>query len=227
MITIIGTAHVFDLSSILTKIFKEKNPEIICVELDKKRYNGLVSSNYNNKNKEKIPILYKIFAKFQNNLAKNYGIVPGDDMLTAISYAKTNNLPIGLIDMDAKDLYEQAIDKMTFTEKLNISIIAVFIVIFGWLYIKINRAESDFKNLNNDVQGHLQNFESSYPNLKEVLIDERNKNMAKKMINYNKKYKRIIACVGKAHTPGISKLFIKNNIEFSIIDIKQLQSLHN
>jgi pheromone shutdown protein TraB len=34
MITLIGTGHVFDLSSALTEIFDEKLPEVICVELE-------------------------------------------------------------------------------------------------------------------------------------------------------------------------------------------------
>jgi hypothetical protein len=35
MIYLIGTGHVFDLSSALLKIFDEKSLEIFCVELDK------------------------------------------------------------------------------------------------------------------------------------------------------------------------------------------------
>ena len=43
MITLIGTGHVFDLSSSLLKIFDEKNPDMICVELDYYRYDILLA----------------------------------------------------------------------------------------------------------------------------------------------------------------------------------------
>ena len=43
MIILIGTGHVFNLSQQLLEIFNEKQPEIICVELDKQRYNALLA----------------------------------------------------------------------------------------------------------------------------------------------------------------------------------------
>ena len=40
MITLIGTGHVFNLTQQLLDIFDEIRPEIICVELDKQRYDA-------------------------------------------------------------------------------------------------------------------------------------------------------------------------------------------
>ena len=42
MITLIGTGHVFNLSSALKNVFNEKNPDVICVELDQQRLRALM-----------------------------------------------------------------------------------------------------------------------------------------------------------------------------------------
>ena len=43
MITLIGTGHVFDLSQALLEILDERQPQVIGVELDRQRYQGLMS----------------------------------------------------------------------------------------------------------------------------------------------------------------------------------------
>ena len=78
MITLIGTGHVFNLSQALINIFEDIQPEILCVELDKQRYNALLIKQTNpDKYKEmqkNLPILYKLLSKFQDEMAKEYGV---------------------------------------------------------------------------------------------------------------------------------------------------------
>ena len=74
MITLIGTGHVFNLSSALIDIFDEKNPNVICVELDQQRLNALLlkktdPERYKEASKNN-PFIYKILARFQDNMAK-------------------------------------------------------------------------------------------------------------------------------------------------------------
>ena len=42
MITLIGTGHVFNLSAALNRVFDEKKPDVICVELDQQRLHALI-----------------------------------------------------------------------------------------------------------------------------------------------------------------------------------------
>ena len=71
MITLIGTGHVFDLSSALTSVFDDKQPDVICVELDKQRYNAIVMKRSNPKSYEQsrknLPFVYRLLARFQDN----------------------------------------------------------------------------------------------------------------------------------------------------------------
>jgi len=77
MIILIGTGHVFNLSQQLLEIFDEKQPDIICVELDKQRYNALLAKKANpdayKKYEKKVPFIYKLLSKFQEGMANEYG----------------------------------------------------------------------------------------------------------------------------------------------------------
>jgi pheromone shutdown protein TraB len=61
MIVLIGTGHVFDLSSSLLKIFDEKTPDVICVELDKQRFQAIMMKRRN-------PKSYNEAKKWQANM---------------------------------------------------------------------------------------------------------------------------------------------------------------
>jgi pheromone shutdown protein TraB len=124
MITLIGTGHVFNLSNALLRIFDEKNPDVMCVELDKQRYNALMIklSNpeaYKDAGKN-LPLLYKLLARFQDSMAKEYGVTAGDEMLTAINYAQGRQLPVEFIDMNAQNLFPRMLKSMPMSEKLKL-----------------------------------------------------------------------------------------------------------
>ena len=72
MITLIGTGHVFDLSSALLAVFDEKKPDVICVELDRRRYNALLMKRNHPESykhaEKKLPVVYKLLARFQELL---------------------------------------------------------------------------------------------------------------------------------------------------------------
>ena len=76
MITIIGTGHVFDLSSNLNFLFDKKKPDLICVELDKDRYIILSMRNSDSKQfirlRKNVPLIYLLFMRFQEKTAKKY-----------------------------------------------------------------------------------------------------------------------------------------------------------
>ena len=81
MITLIGTGHVFDLEEALQKIFQQKNPDVLCVELDKQRYHALMMKQQDpekyKQSAKKLPFLYRLLAQFQENMAKRFGVSPG------------------------------------------------------------------------------------------------------------------------------------------------------
>ena len=124
MITLIGTGHIFNLSDALLNIFDEKQPDILCVELDKQRFNALMMKKHDpdgyKKAEKNLPIIYKLLSRFQESMANEYGVTAGEEMLTTINYAQSHQLPIAFIDMNAQRLFSRMLKTMSFSEKFRI-----------------------------------------------------------------------------------------------------------
>jgi pheromone shutdown protein TraB len=223
MITLIGTGHVFDLSSAIIDIFDEKIPDVICVELDRQRYNALMIKNtdyerYKNTRKN-VPLIYKILARFQDNMAKEYGVNAGDEMLTAIKYAQSHQIPLEFIDMNAQKLFSNMLKSMSISEKLRLLLSGI-----GGLFVSKKKVESELKKIENEFDDYIEKISEKFPTIKRVLIDERNSYMTKKLISLSEEKNNIFACIGDGHINGISKLLIQENINFDVIRLKELRN---
>ena len=123
-ITLIGTGHVFDLSSALFRIFDDKLPDVICLELDEQRFAALEHKKReplaSQKPSKNLPFIYQLLARFQQNMAQQYGINAGDEMLAAAEYARTHQIPVELVDMNAQKLFTKMWKTMPFLEKLRL-----------------------------------------------------------------------------------------------------------
>ena len=75
MITLIGTGHVFNLSQALLNIFEDKQPDILCVELDQQRYSALQIKQQDperyRQSQKNLPFIYKMLSKFQEGMEKS------------------------------------------------------------------------------------------------------------------------------------------------------------
>ena len=222
MIMLIGTGHVFDISTALTEIFDERQPDVICVELDGQRYNALIMKHtspesYKNA-KKNVPIIYKLLARFQDNMAKKYGVNAGDEMLTAIKYAQSHQIPLKLIDMNAQSLFTKMLRSMPISEKFRL-----FLSGFGGIFVSKKKVENEIKKIEGKFDTYIEQIGSSFPTIKRTLIDERNTHMAKKLTQLTENHHNIVACIGDGHIPGISKLLNSDNIEYDTIRLSKLR----
>jgi pheromone shutdown protein TraB len=224
MLVLIGTGHIFDLSSPLLSLFDEKNPDVICVELDKQRYNSLKAKEVNPEGykaaRKNLPIVYKLLARFQNSLAKEYGVAAGDEMLTAIKYAKNRQIPIEFIDMNAQILFTKMLRSMSLSEKLKLLFTG-----FGGFFISRKRVEKELGKFEKDFDFYLEEIGKKFPTIKRVLIDERNSYMAQKLYELTEEYVNVVALVGDGHIPGVSELLRLKEVEFETIRLSELRSL--
>lgn len=223
MITLIGTGHVFNLSAALNNLFDDKKPDVICVELDQQRLNALIIKKndpirYKNVSKNN-PFIYRILAKFQDNMAKEYGVSAGDEMLTAIKYAQSNGIPLELIDSNAQKLFSKMLKSMTLSEKIKLLLSG-----FSGLLIRKERVEKELKKIQNNFDDYLKEIGEKFPTIKKILIDERNENMAKRIIRLTENYDKIIVCIGDGHIIGISDILEEKNIEYEIIRLNDLRN---
>ncbi len=223
MITLIGTGHVFDLSSRLIEIFNEKNPDMVCVELDKRRYNALMMKISNpdgyKSAKKNLPFVYKLLARFQDNMAEEYGVTAGDEMLTAINYAKDHQIPVAFIDMDAQFLFSKMLRSMSFSEKFKL----LFAGFFGF-FVSKKSVEKELKRVEKNFDSYIEQIGDKFPTIKRVLIDERNVYMTQQLSNLNDEYEKVVALVGDGHVPGVSELLINKDIKLELIRLSELRS---
>ncbi len=223
MIVLIGTGHVFDLSSSLLKIFDEKNPDVVCVELDKQRFQAIMMKRNKPESyrevKKNLPLVYKLLARFQESMANEYGVSAGDEMLTAITYAQSHQLPVEFIDMNAQHLFTEMWRSMPFSEKFRLLLTG-----FGGIFISKKRVEKELKNFQDDFDSYIEKIGEKFPTIKETLIDKRDVYMVNKLTKLNEHYQKTMACIGDGHVPGISKLLKAKNIEFETIRLSELRS---
>ncbi len=222
MIVLIGTGHVFDLSNALLDIFDERQPDAIAVELDKQRYNALMMKRADPESyktaEKNVPILYKLLGRFQENMAKEYGVNAGDEMVTAITYAQSQQISLEFIDMNAQKLFSRMLRTMPFSEKLKLLLSGV-----GGFFISKKRVEGELKKIEGDFDNYIMQIGEKFPTIKRVLIDERNIHMQKKLKMLNEEHEKVIACIGDGHVPGISKLLTEEKIDHEIIRLKELR----
>lgn len=226
MITLIGTGHVFNLSQALLNIFDEKQPDILCVELDKQRYSALMLKQTDPEKYEESaknqPVIYRMMARFQDGMAQEYGVQAGEEMLTTINYAQTHQLPIAFIDMNAQHLFKKMLRQMTFREKIRLMFSA-----FGGFFVSKKRVEKELGNIEKNFDKYIEQIGDKFPTIKRVLIDERNQHMVSQLAIANDKFEKIIAVVGDGHVPGFTELLTKKEIDFEIVRLSELRKFDN
>jgi pheromone shutdown protein TraB len=223
MITLIGTGHVFNLTQALLDIFEEKQPELLCVELDKQRYNALMLKQSDpegyKKSEKNVPILYKLLARFQEGMANEYGVTAGAEMLTTIDFAKNHQLPLAFIDMNAQSLFKKMLKKMTLREKFKLMFSGL-----GGLFVNKKHVEKELKKIDKNFDKYIEQIGEKFPTIKRVLIDERDSFMVQHLSTANEQYGKIIAVVGDGHIPGLSRLLDKKEIEYESIRLSELRN---
>jgi len=225
MITLIGTGHVFDLTTPLLTIFDEKYPDVICVELDPQRYQALIQRqthpNDPGQPDTSLPFIYRLLARFQENMAHQYGVTAGSEMLTAINYAQSHQLPLEFIDTNAQQLFTTMWRTMPMREKLKLLLSGV-----SGLFVSRSQVEKELEKYQSDFDTYIQEIGSRFPTIKKVLIDDRNHHMATALETLASRYERIIACLGDGHVPGISALLTDKHLAFEAIRLPDLQHIH-
>ncbi len=229
-IILIGTAHISkDSVDEVKRAIKEHKPDIVAVELCKKRYDALTQKDkWENtpitsllkSNKAYLVLAQTFLSSIQRKLGKEYGVEPGSEMIAAIKEAKKNKIEIALIDRDITVTLKRAWKKMGIREKFRLS----------WEFMKAlvgydeeEMEELDLEELMKEdvISALMKEFGEIAPSVSNVLIHERDKYIAKKILNESKKGK-IVAVVGAGHLKGIQKYLKKKSLD---VDLKKLEEV--
>jgi len=217
-LTIIGTSHIAKQSlDEVKKAIEEEKPEIVALELDKRRLYALMS-----KKKEKISF-YNIFkigikgfifsligAWAEKKLGEYVGVSPGSEMKQAVKIAKKNKIKLALIDQDIEITLKRLSKTLTWKEKWNFVVDILKAVIFRKKEVDFDLRTVPSKKI---IKKLINKVKKRYPNIYNVLVKERNKVMAKNLVKLmkTKEESKILAIVGAGHEEEIIDI-IKNNI---------------
>ena len=212
-IKIVGTSHISKEShTLIAKAVEEFKPDIIAVELDRNRFLALQEQDLH-KTKPKGPsigdirklgltgFLFMLLGRWaQKKLGDVVGVEPGTDMKEAIKICKREKLILGLIDRDITITMQRLSKKFSFREKMRV----LWDVISAPFSKK--RVTFDLTKIPKDelIIKLISELKDRYPSLYEVLIDERNKFMAKKIFRLSKE-KKVLCVIGAGHKEGLIK----------------------
>jgi len=228
-LTIIGTSHIAKQSlEEVQKAIEHDHPDIVAVELDKRRMYSLLS---NKKNKASILDIKYIGVKgylfsliggyVQKKLGEKVKISPGSEMLAAVKLAKKNKLKIALIDQDILITLRRFSKYFGFREFLKILFVDTFRGMFfrEKLIKEYGFGSFDLKKVpdKQTIKKILIIVKKKYPGLYKVLIEERNEFMAARLINLMGKNedKNILAVVGAGHEEEIIEIIKKPGVSYS------------
>lgn len=179
------------------------NPDIIAVELDKKRFYAL-TNEIKGSFRDIFSLGVKAFlinligAYIEKKLGKIVGVNPGSEMKKAIELAKEHNLKISLIDQDVAITMKKLSKAITFKVVFRFikDIIRAFLGKRDIEMFDIRKVPS--KKVIDNI---LIKVKEKYPEIYKVLIEERNEVMAKNLYKLMNKYNdsKIFAVVGAGH----------------------------
>jgi len=205
---LIGTAHISQQSAdLVRKVIEEEKPDVVCVELDEKRYQSLSDKkkweelDLKNVIKEKqlsTLMINILLASYQKKLGEKLGVNPGVELLEAAKTAKENNIPIELCDRDVRITLRRAWNSMSFWQKIKFLTAGL-----AGVFEKEELSEEKLTELRKtDVLNEMMTeLGKVMPVLKSVLIDERDIYLAQKI--KESKGNKVIAVVGAGHLNGI------------------------
>lgn len=221
-LTIIGTSHISrqSLEEVKNAIEKEK-PDIIALELDKKRVYTLLhekKAKLNIYDIKKVGIKGFVFsligAWVERKLGEYTGISPGSEMKEAIRLAKRNKIKIALIDQDIEITLKKFSKSLTWREKWN------FLVdIINGVVLRKKEVDFDVRSVPSKqiIKKIINKVKKRYPSIYKVLIEERNDIMAHRLSALIEKEpdKNILAVVGAGHEKEMMNIINKPGIKYS------------
>ncbi len=216
---LIGTSHISKQSiDEITDFLSKVSPEIVAVELDKNRAEGLMSEKQGKasfRDIRRVGVKGFLFALIgswaSKKLGKVVGVSPGSEMKTAIKLAKEKNIRVALIDQHIEITLKRFSQTLSWKEKWHI-VADIFSSPFNKKnnpMLKMDLSKVPEKELINTMVSSLK---GRYPNIYKVLIEERNYYMARqlKKLMHNYPDKPILAVVGAGHEEGILKILNEN-----------------
>lgn len=217
-IFLIGTAHISEESRILVRnTIETESPDAVCVELDAGRLLSLDEPERWKKTDLKTVIKEKqlgtlvanlVLGSYQKRMGAQTGVKPGAELYEAVLVAREQNIPIVLSDRNIKITLKRAWASTPWYRKF-------FLLggLFASLFDKTEINEEELKKMKEQdtLNSLMQEFGKTYPEIKQVLIHERDLFLASSI--EKAEGKKIIAVIGAGHREGIRAILESGKTE--------------
>jgi len=217
---IIGTSHIAKQSlKEVNDMFENENPDIIALELDRKRIYSLLEKKKTGPSLRDIKriglkgfLFSLIGAWVEKKLGEKVGVSPGSEMLEAFKLAKSRKIKIFLIDQDIEITLKRFSKALTWREKWNFVVDLIKGLIFKKQEFSFDLEKVPSRNL---IKNLIKKVKQRYPNIYKVLIEERNQVMARNLFQIMQKYpeSKIVAIVGAGHEEDILSIIKSANLQ--------------
>jgi pheromone shutdown-related protein TraB len=213
---VVGTAHVSQKSvDDVRTVIDTVHPDVVCVELCKSRFDALTKdSAFRDLDVFKVvregKTLYLLghlaLASYQRRIGASLGVQPGAELVTATKTAAKRDIPVELIDRD-----------------INITLRRTWRNIGLWRRVTLlwsllgggDDDKDDGKGVTAETVESLKEPKAlsemltelgkAVPEIKGPLVDERDLYLVSKMREAGEGKKTVVAVVGAAHVPGMTK----------------------
>lgn len=209
-IILIGTAHVSKKSADEVKqLVEEEKPDTVCVELCESRYHAIMDAErWKNtdivkiikEGKSLILLINLIMSSYQKRLARQFGIKPGQEMIQGIESANEHGAVLCLADRDIQITMRRLWRGLGFWGKAKLFYQLMLSLVSS---DEISEEELDKIKSEDMLTSVLSELSQSFPSLKTIIVDERDKYLAQKIKETSGE--KVVAVLGAAHIPGIKK----------------------
>lgn len=212
---LVGTAHISQESKdLVTQAIQEESPDTVCVELDEGRLKSLEDPDrWKKTDLKKIIrehqlgtlIANLVLGSYQKRMGLSTGVRPGAELYGAVLSARSAGIPIVLADRDIKVTLRRTWSCTPWYRKF--SLIAS---LFASLFDKTEISEEELKRIRerDSLSAMMEEFGKTFPEVKSVLIDERDQYLASRIRHASGK--KVLAVVGAGHIQGIRKILEEN-----------------
>lgn len=217
-ILLIGTAHISQSSvDEVNTVINQVQPDTVCIELCFSRYQAMLEKDQW-KNMDIFKVIregksFLLFANlimtaFQKRLGSRLGVKPGAEMFEAANVAEKLNSELVLADRDVKITLQRTWRGMPFWGKMK-----VLGQLLASLFIREEISKEEIEKLKESdaLSEAVKMLAEQSPEMKRILIDERDQYMAEKI--RQSMGKLIVAVVGAGHVKGLTaELENKHNL---------------
>jgi pheromone shutdown-related protein TraB len=216
-ITLVGTAHVSKESvALVEEKILTGNFDCVAVELCPSRYENLVNQSWwknldiyeiFRKKKAALLLVNLALSAYQRRLGEKIGVEAGREMIRATELAAEQNIRLEVVDRDITTTLHRLVTEVSFWQKIKI-----FSGLVVGIFVGEEVDQEQIENLKKGYMLHsvIDEFGESLPQIKSVLIDERDEYMTGKLemlATSENGPKNILALVGAGHLIGMESAF--------------------